>query len=223
MSDITPSASPAARWSDYQRSLHRSKKSFDNRDESTVSGATPAAFQGAQAGPEGYRPSAYEIYNTWAKDVLANLRAAQTTIGARVRSRQEFDVWHQELGRSLDAAWAKSAHGDFLLAPRQKWKLVNLFVKWLAPVAATRAPELKDAIMANGHVVLNTPTVRNLEELFGAEMPSCPAKPTEAEFLGWYNACQELVRTYTSADKYGGSPVLFDVWCRADYLSDTDA
>lgn len=100
-------------------------------------------------------------------------------------------------------------------------KLVNLFVKWVAPKTAG-APGLRDAILANGHVVLNTPTIARMQALFGTEMPACPAQPTQAQFTTWYARCQELVRTYTSAGEYGGSPVLFDVWCRADYLSDPD-
>jgi len=185
-----------------------------------VAGATPAAFQGAQSGPKDYRPSAYDIYNTWAKSVLANLRAEKSTIGSRLASRDGFALWHQELGTSLDAMWKERASDAFALAPRQKWKLVNLFIKWLAPVAT--APGLRDAILANGHVVLNTPTIAKMEALFGKEMPSGSANQTEAEFLDWYVTCQELVRSHTAADRYGGSPVLFDIWCRAAYLSDPD-
>jgi hypothetical protein len=218
--DPTLPAITAHQWEEYRRSLPRSRKIFESVDEKTSFGATPAAFQSAQAGPSRFRPSAYEIYNKWAEGVLADLLAQKSSIGTRVASRAEFNVWHEELIASLNAAWVKSAHKDFPISSKQKRKLVNLFVKWLAPKAT--APGLRDAIFANGHVVLNTPTIAKMEALFGTEMPACPAQPTEAEFAAWYADCQELVRTYTSAAQFGGSPVLFDVWCRADYLSDPD-
>jgi hypothetical protein len=207
-------------WHEYQKAIPRCRKTFESVDENTPFGATSAAFQNAQAGPKDYRPSAYEIYNTWASGILSNLRSEKLTIGARVVDQAGFTAWQDELAESLSEAWANSAHQDHPLAPKQRWKLVNLFIKWLAPKAT--APGLRDAILINGHVVLNTPTISKMEELFGTHMPTCPAQPTEAQFIVWYRQCQDLVRAYTSENKFGGSAMLFDIWCRTDFLSAVD-
>lgn len=204
-------------WREYKASIPKSKQTFGTTVDSTTCGATPGAFQGSPSGPVGYSPSAYNIYNDWAIQALEEARNNRVSIGKNLANQAEFDEWHQKLAASLNSAWQKNAHPDFHLSPRQKLKLVNLFVKWLATKAAT-APGLKEAILENGHVTLNTPTIAKMMQIFGTRMPTCAQRPTEVEFKAWYLDCQELVRTYTSAEGHGGSPVLFDIWCRKDSL-----
>lgn len=202
---------------DYQGAIKTCREEFNNiSSEKTERGATPGAFPGNPAGPKGWEPSAYCIFNYWADTILKELIDLRRR-GELVRtidSQESFDEWHRGLVSSLEKYWAAHAHRDYSLGLRQLYKLVNLFVKWLRIKVQ---PEVRALIEQHAHTTLNTPTVKRVCELLGV---STLTFPTVQNFEVWYRKTQKQIRDFT--EEHGGSPVIVDVWCRTAYLGDPD-
>jgi len=202
----------------YQSSIETCRQQFRIvNNETTAFGATPGAFMGNQAGPERYTPTAYTIYNTWAKVELKKLSALNRDrkLGGMVTSPKSFDAWHESLLVSLHEAWVAQAHSEFSLKRRQSQKLVNLFIKWLR--IKSLPPEFRNAIEQWGHTTLSSPT---MERIGGLLQDNTLAFPPEEQFDDWYRTTQERLREFTKEN--GGSPILVDIYCRRESLGDPD-
>lgn len=202
---------------DYQASIETSRKAFnDINNETTTRGATPAAFMGNQAGPDGWEPTAYSIFNDWGATILKELaeRKRKGTLTEMFASQASFDQFFRELLSSLEDFWTARAHPDFPVSRKQLHKLVNLFVKWLR----TKVPaEVRALIEQHGHTTLNTPTLARIGALLGDDTLQFPA---DEDFDGWYAGTQQRIRAF--AEEHGSSPIIVDVWCRSAYLGEPD-
>ncbi|MFM0140386.1 hypothetical protein [Caballeronia grimmiae] len=216
ITDIHPVAeNPLIR--DYEAAIASCRRDFNiaNNDK-TLFGATPGAFQGNASGPQGWRPSAYDIFNTWAASVLKQLVVLKDSgkLAPTLATQESFDAWHKALIGSLQEHWKQHAHPDFRLSKRQAHKLVNLFVKWLR----IKVPaDVRPLLEKHAHVTLNGPTLARISELLGENELGFPL---DQDFTGWYADVQDRLRDFTHT--HGGSPVLVDIWCRAAALGDPD-
>ena len=211
----TAAATPLIR--DYQGAIPQCRREFNIvNNDNTLFGAASGAFQGNLSGPRNWRPSAYDIFNTWANGILQQLIELKKAcnLAGPFESQEVFDTWHRGLIASLHKHWKGHAHPDFALSERQAHKLVNLFVKWLR----TKVPaEVRALIERHAHVTLNGPTLKRIGELLSEGELSFPVNES---FVGWYADTQARVRDFTAT--HGGSPVLVDIWCRAAALGEPD-
>jgi hypothetical protein len=78
-------------------------------------------------------------------------------------------------------------------------------------VKCNKRPHVLEAIFANGHVVLDAPTLGVLRDLH-TKLSEYNLLQSEDEVQQSYRSIQQRVRDFCA--EYGGSPLLFDVFAR---------
>ena len=123
-------------------------------------------------------------FNAWAEDSIPQLARA-----SEVEDQQEFDTWYERLVITLDTAFGQQA-----LAPYQRHKLADLYLKW-----ASRFNEILTAarkrIVNFGHCPLDSYSLGLLREVapgtvLNSAAPSMSVITSEAA----YQYVQEIVR-----------------------------
>jgi len=117
-----------------------------NADHSTygVGANTFRAFAGYQ-----HKPSVQ--YRTWARNQSKSL-SGEALLKA-TSSQEDFDAWHQKLAQSLQRTWQKTQSKPLSVA--HKYKLVDLYVKWLTRHAFT-SPSVNDGLLNHAHCALDS-------------------------------------------------------------------
>ena len=138
-------------------------------------GLTRRAPRGVATGYTGEPYGPLAVFNDWADRQFAKQLAPGYFDAANLTDRAAFDVWQAEMVRDIRAHWSKKRVPEtrgkthqiefpplpFLQASR----LANSFIKALR-VKCNKRPHVLEAIFANGHVVLNAPTLGVLRDLY---------------------------------------------------------
>lgn len=165
-------------------------------DNFGVAGNTFRAYTGWQGSPS-------KLFRGWAERHATPVLLG--TAPESISSQAAFDRCHHELAESLQRAW-EAAEGA-RLSVAHKYKLIDLYVKWLTQHRLPN-PKLCIQLVQFGHCPLDRQTLVKLNvHLSGAlpiTMPTMGIIATEAT----YSLCQAVIREYCSIA--GGTPVLFD-------------
>lgn len=135
--------------------------------------------------------------------------------GVVPHSQAEFDTLHAELTDSLCAHWQSNALAN-PLSIAHRYKLVDLFVRWMAikgwkPVKGTQGDLLHACCRDFGHIPLDRKSLHILSETFGGIGLSGPFSMGNIHTQRAYDFYQALARCVVS--EAGGSPLLFDTFC----------
>lgn len=128
-------------------------------------------------------------------------------LAKRISDIEEFEAWHGELAESLAKYWRTNTDRD--LPWHYQFEFIDLYIKWLRTVK-TYEP-FAAAIFNFGHVALTSETRDVLVEIFGRRVIG-KTKVGNIGPVEDYNVHQQLVRNFCYL--YGGTPVIFDVFCR---------
>lgn len=190
----------------YVAALPESQRWFHKEKEKTVAGVDNTGIRGINTSKEGVGP--LHAFNTWANGALGTFRAADFDEAA-FSTQAGFDAVHLKFVESLEGYWPK--HGFEPLYRAQALRLVNLFIKHLR-VKAQNRPTILRSVEENGHIVVNTPNLSKLGELFGGGLPVYEPSMDEATAMQSYRVIQQAVRDFCT--QYGGSPLMLDIFFR---------
>jgi hypothetical protein len=214
----------AALAAEYQLYLGEAEKWFRHAKEETRAGVDTKSARGVATGYTGEPYGPLTVFNEWADRRFAKQLAPGYFDKANLTDRAAFDVWQAEMVRDIRAHWSKKrAPGtrgktheiEFPPLPfLQAARLANSFIKALR-VKCYKRPHVLEAILVNGHVVLNAPTLGMLRELY-TNVPEYNLLQSEEAVQQSYRSIQQGVRDFCT--KYGGTPLLFDVFARKKRL-----
>lgn len=190
----------------YVAALPESQRWFHKAKETTVAGVDNTGIRGINTSKDGVGP--LHAFNTWASGALGSFRANDFDMAAFV-TQAGFDAVHLKFVESLEDYWPK--HGFEPLYRAQALRLVNLFIKHLR-VKAQNRPAILKGVEENGHIVVNTPNLDKLDQLFGGGLPAYEPSMDEATAMRSYQVIQQAVRDFCS--QYGGSPLMLDIFFR---------
>jgi hypothetical protein len=210
----------AALAADYQQYLGEAEKWFRHAKEETHAGVDAKSARGVVTGYTGEPFGPLAVFNEWADRQFVKQLAPGYFDAANLTHRPAFDIWQAEMVRDIRAHWSKKravqtrgkTHQiEFPPLPfLQASRLANSFIKALR-VKCNKRPHVFEAIFANGHVVLNAPTLTVLGDLY-TKVSEYDLRQREGEVQQTYHSIQQRVRDFCAA--YGGSPLLFDVFAR---------
>jgi hypothetical protein len=213
-------ADNAALAAEYQRYLGEAEKWFRHAKEKTHAGVDAKSSRGAVTGYTGEPFCPLAVFNEWADRRFAKQLAPAYFEAANLSDRAALDVWQAEMVRDIRDHWLKKRTLETRGKPKeiefpplpflQAARLVNSFIKALR-VKCEKRPHVLEAIFANGHVVLNGPTLAVLRDLY-IKVPEYNLKQGEEEIQESYRLIQQGVRDFCA--EYGGTPLLFDVFAR---------
>lgn len=169
--------------------------------ESSTTRGIPTGSRGAN-GPQ-------ELYRGWARPQLAAM-LSDTTLAARLDTQEAFDAWHADLAASLAAHWYAGTAGTIPLSIAHRFKLLDLFVRWLR-VQAPVAPSLAAICERFGHIPLDRKSLHILSETFSGIGLAGPFSMGDVHTEAAYRFYQLLAREVCAVA--GGTPLLFDVFC----------
>ncbi len=171
-----------------------------NADHSTygVGANTFRAFTGYQN-----KPSVQ--YRAWARNQSKSL-SGEALLKA-TSSRQDFDAWHQELAQSLRRTWQRTQSKP--LSVPHKYKLVDLYVKWLTRHAFT-PPSVTEGLLNHAHCALDSRILNTINKCLSSALPLNAASMGHIATEEIYAFCQQVIREYCLA--IGGTPILFDYY-----------
>jgi hypothetical protein len=210
----------AALAAEYQEYLEHAEKWFRHAKEGTHAGVDAKSARRVVTGYTGEPFGPLAVFNEWADRRFATQLAAGYFDAVNLTDRAAFDVWHAEMVRDLRSHWSKKRvpqtggkanQIEFPPLPflQASW-LANSFIKALR-LKCNKRPHVLEAILANGHVVLNAPTLAVLRDLC-AKVSNYNLLQSEDEVQQNYRSIQQCVRDFCT--EYGGSPLLFDVFAR---------
>lgn len=197
-------------WTEHYRAyLPTARALWDNHAlEKAEFGVESSTTRGIPTGRQGENgPQA--LYRTWARAALA-VMLADSTLPDRLNSTAAFDAWHTGLAESLAAHWLAGTDGERTLSLAHRYKLLDLFVRWLR-VGAKTSPRLVAVCEQFGHIPLDRKSLHVLSETFGGIGLAGPFSMGNVHTEGAYRFYQGLAR-HACADA-GGTPLLFDVFC----------
>jgi hypothetical protein len=213
-------ADSAALAAEYQQYLGEAEKWFRHAKEVTHAGVDTKSARGVATGYTGEPYGPLAVFNEWADRQFAKQLAPGYFDAANLGDRAAFDVWQAEMVRDIRAHWSKKrvfgtrgkTHPiEFPPLPfLQASRLADSFIKALR-VKCNKRPHVLEAIFANGHVVLNAPTLAVLRDLH-TTLPEYNLLQSEAEVQLSYRSIQQRARDFCA--EYGGSPLLLDVFAR---------
>jgi hypothetical protein len=169
--------------------------------ESSTTRGIPTGSRGAN-GPQ-------EMYRAWAGPQLAAM-LNDSTLPARLDTQAAFDDWHASLAASLAVHWDVGTAGAMPLSIAHRFKLLDLFVRWLR-IQASRAPALAARCEQFGHIPLDRKSLHILSETFSGIGLAGPFSMGDVHTEAAYRFYQMLAREVCAVA--GGSPLLFDVFC----------
>jgi hypothetical protein len=213
-------ADNAALAAEYQQYLGEAEKWFRHAKEDTHAGVNTKSARGVATGYSGEPYGPLAVFNEWADRQFAKQLAPGYFDAANLADRAAFDVWQAEMVRDIRAHWSKKRAPEMRGRTRQiefpplpflqASRLANSFIKALR-VKCNKRPHVLEAIFANGHVVLNAPTLSVLRELY-TNLSEYDLLQSEDEVQQSYRSIQQRARDFCT--EYGGSPLLFDVFAR---------
>lgn len=163
-----------------------------------VRGNTFRGFQGWES-----RPS--DVYRSWAQRRTKSL--GEPDLLRAIQSKSGFERWHAGLVRSIQRHWAK--YQGRQLGVAHKYKLVDLYVKWLS-VHAIGTKRLMDALVANAHCALDRQTLSKLNICLSGALPMGRPSMGYIQSEATYQFCQDVISQF--AGHCGGTPLLFDYY-----------
>jgi len=193
-------------------------------------------------------------YNSWAKDRVAELGLSMGSCPAAevpgwaqldIESSDGFDAWHTHLANSLQEHWhdwlgkvqaasehpilgwperARTSTADGYLLVAHKYKLVDLFIRFLR-VLAPAGSSLERGIVCNANIPLDMKSIAVINATFGGLSVAGGASMGNIKSELSYRTYQRLARAicFIAGDQFqrqnpesqgcaGVSPVLFDVF-----------
>jgi len=184
----------------------------DPKNEKTNIGVNAAGIRGVAAGPAGSATAPLSSYDTWANAELVKLLRGFWALGA-MQSSEGMEALHAYLVESVESFWL--SRGFPALARHQSYRLCDSFIKWMR-VGAKSRPQIARAVHDFAHIVVNVPTLKLLERLCD-NLPSYSTQMAIEDTTVSYRQIQAIVREVCR--QYGGTPVLFDVFARNEYLA----
>lgn len=173
------------------------KISFINRDSSYgVAGNTFRAYRGYEA-----RPS--QLYQEWAESICNEFSIPM--LKKQLRTREGFLVWHTYLAESLQQQWIRRE--GLSLSVAHKYKLVDLFIKWLSG-HDLGSSVLSKYLVTHANCALDSQSLSKLNECLSFALPLSNPSMGDIQSEATYQFCQELIERFST--HFGGSPLLFD-------------
>ena len=170
---------------------------FINRNPSYgVAGNTFRAYRDCDT-----RPS--QLYQEWAEPICNELSIP--ALKKQLRTREGFLVWHTYLAESLQQQWTKRE--GIPLSVAHKYKLVDLFIKWLSG-HDLGSSVLSKRLVAHANCALDSQSLKKLNECLSFALPLSNPSMGNIQSEATYQFCQELIEQFTT--HFGGSPLLFD-------------
>jgi hypothetical protein len=213
-------ADNAALAAEYQQYLGEAERWFRHAKEATHAGVDTKSARGVATGYTGEPYGPLAVFNEWADRQFAKQLAPGYFDAANLSDRAAFDVWQADMVRDIRAHWSrkrasetrdKTHQVEFPPLPfLQASRLANSFIKALR-VKCNKRPHVLEAIFANGHVVLDAPTLGVLRDL-NTKLSEYNLLQSEDEVQQSYRSIQQRARDFCA--EYGGSPLLFDVFAR---------
>lgn len=161
-----------------------------------VAGNTFRAYTGWQSSPS-------KVFREWAEQHATSM--VLRTEARSIRSQDNFERLHQRLSRSLQRAWRAAQGRELTVA--HKYKLIDLYIKWLTRHRLPDA-DLNNALLRFGHCALDRQTLAKINSHLNGALPIAKATMGVIAAEATYSLCQSVVREYCAIA--GGSPVLFD-------------
>lgn len=161
-----------------------------------VGGNTFRAYSGLTGKPSHH-------FREWAESQIENLAAIEAE---KISTQEKFDKWHQALADSLQKLWRKRECGKDL-SVSHKYKLVDLFVKWLAEHKLPNEDVVKHLINF-GHCALDRQTLEKINQHLGGAIPMSNPSMGLIATEATYEFCQNIIKEYCLAA--GGTSLLFD-------------
>ena len=145
-----------------------------------------------------------KAYSAWANKVCKSLDAK--ALAKQIATVQGFEAWHGSLAESLQKHWKKVQAGESL-SLAHKYKLIDLFVKWLSNHNFD-CPELTKAFEEHAHCALDSQTLEKINACISYALPIKNPSMGDITTQAAYDFCQQLIAGF--ARSQGGSSLLFD-------------
>lgn len=172
-------------------------RNFATRGEDYgVSGNTLRAYRG-------YVHTPSRLYRTWAKATTEGLSFED--LEEKVNTRDGYLKWHASMAESLIGHWQKYESKPLPIA--HKYKLVDLYVKWLSCYDVGQ-PGFLHNLVAHANCALDSQTLKKLNECYSYALPLSKPSMGLIQSEAAYSFCQDLIGFFAS--ECGGSRLMFD-------------
>lgn len=182
---------------DLRKKLGKLPFTQDSKCTYGVGGNTFRAYTGLDTPPS-------KAYRDWASKVSKDFEAR--ALAKQIATAEGFEVWHSSLALSLEKHW-KKVHGSKFKSPAYKYKLLDLFVKWLSG-HDFQCPELTKAFENHAHCALDSQTLEKINACMSYALPLKKPSMGDITTETAYDFCQQLIAGFTRSQ--GGSALLFD-------------
>jgi len=155
-------------------------------------------------GVYGEAPS--KVYQAWAKAVCDRLDPVE--LAKQISSRAGFERWHASLAVTLERRWRKAYPGR-PLSVAHKYKLVDLFIKWLSRYDHG-CTEFTNALVDHANCPLDSQALAKLNACLKHALPISSPRMGDIKTEQTYQFCQALVEGFAVSN--GASKLLFDYY-----------
>lgn len=149
------------------------------------------------------------LYNEWAFQQTEILRQKKPN-EICLSEPADFEEWHKILVDSLVAKWNSVAKAEHALSIPHRYKLVDLFVRWLAIYEGKNFSDISLACQRFGHIPLDKKSLHVLSETFGGIGLEGKFSMGNVHTVTAYKFYQQLALQVCK--EVGGSPLLFDIF-----------
>lgn len=167
-------------------------------------------------GNYGLKPG--EAYREWAarqcETIFGRDKEALGTLRKSLTSQQKFEEWHALIAKSLQIAWKHKQKKKGIdkaggISIAHKYKLVDLFLKWLSRHDFGDNGAFARLLERYAHCALDKYTLEKINACLGGALPLKNPTMGHVHTENTYLYCQELIREYCRLTK-DGTPLLFD-------------
>lgn len=168
-----------------------------------VAGNTFRAYTGMKP----YKPSV--LYRQWARATVEKL-IRENKLKEYVCTEKSFEKWHKKLAQSLEQSWHKNTEGKVSLSVAQKYKLVDLFVKWLSRFNFGDQI-ISDGLIQNAHAALDSKILGKMNQLCQGNLHkpknvSMSFIKEQKNYICYQNALRYI------CNQLGSTPLIFDYY-----------